>query len=483
VKWSFPARPSFYIRLIVIIGISLVLGVASIWLPPGFLFAAIAGIVFLAIAWRWPEIALLGLLVITSTAYDIYSFPKIPIGVGNLIITDVIMLFLIGVILLHVLADSKPFFIHTPLDLPILLFYGMGILSTGIAIFKSSVSFNQSLHEVRIATLYLTFFIVTNFIRDERRLRRLLYGLILMTALVAIAMIVQYILGDAIIILPGRVESLATGGSVASGVTRILPPGQSLALIGMISAIILLLVYKDQRTQILNILMVFVTGLAVLFTFNRNYWVSVGLAILILMVIVSKQDRMRAAGVLASLIIIGLICIVPLSLLAGEQASNLINSTFDRMASIFDPTTSREVSLQYRDIEIEYATSQIVRNPFIGLGFGASYRPLDSRLDPSYQEYGGYYIHNGHFYIMLKAGGIGYLGLLICLALFVARGLLKWKKVPNPLFRGVVLAFTLTIIGISVSATVNPIYMQYYWTPLLGIMMGTNEIIYRLSQV
>jgi hypothetical protein len=26
---------------------------------------------------------------------------------------------------------------------------------------------------------------------------------------------------------------------------------------------------------------------------------------------------------------------------------------------------------------------------------------------------------------------------------------------------------------------VNPIFMQWYWTPILGIMMGTNEVILR----
>jgi hypothetical protein len=36
----------------------------------------------------------------------------------------------------------------------------------------------------------------------------------------------------------------------------------------------------------------------------------------------------------------------------------------------------------------------------------------------------------------------------------------------------------LTYLGVIVGSIVNPMFMQWYWTPIIGIMMGTNEVIY-----
>jgi hypothetical protein len=48
--------------------------------------------------------------------------------------------------------------------------------------------------------------------------------------------------------------------------------------------------------------------------------------------------------------------------------------------------------------------------------------------------------------------------------------------------RGTMLAFALTYIAVLVGSIVNPMLMQWYWMPLIGIMMGVNEVIIRLSQ-
>ena len=237
-------KPSLLMQLIVVYGLGLLLGITSIWLPPYFLLIGIAGIIYLIVAWSWPEIALLGVLLFTSTIFDIYALPSIPIGIGNLVISDILIFVLIGIILLRGVIKSASYFIHTPIDVPLLAFYGTALLATAVGIYSSRVTFNQSLGEVRVVNFFLTFFIVTNLVRNEKQLRRLYSGIIFLAIIVAIAMIAQYSLGNAIKILPGRVETLSTAGTTSYGITRVLPPGQSLVMLGFICLVVQMLFDK-----------------------------------------------------------------------------------------------------------------------------------------------------------------------------------------------------------------------------------------------
>jgi len=143
--------------------------------------------------------------------------------------------------------------------------------------------------------------------------------------------------------------------------------------------------------------------------------------------------------------------------------------------------------LQYRFIEISYALPQIAAHPILGLGLGAIYRPWDPRIDVNYYQPTTWdkrtYIHNGHLWVILKTGILGYLCLLWLMFTFCKRGLQKWTEIPDTYLKGIVLSFTIIFICLFAVALVNPIYPDNFWVPILGIMMGTNEIIYRLNQV
>jgi hypothetical protein len=43
--------------------------------------------------------------------------------------------------------------------------------------------------------------------------------------------------------------------------------------------------------------------------------------------------------------------------------------------------------------------------------------------------------------------------------------------------RGVVLGFTLVYLAVLLAAVVNSPFMQWFWTPVFGIIMGINEVI------
>jgi hypothetical protein len=473
-------QPSILNQFIVACGLGLLLGIASIKVPAFLLLLGVAGIFYVVIAWFWPEIALLGILFFTSTIFDIYAYPSIPIGIGNLIISDILLFALIGIIFLRVLYRSSSYLIHTPLDKLLLAFYGTAILATAFGIYNSRISFNESLGEVRIVNFYLTFFIVTNLVRNEKQLRRLYGGVIVLAIFVASAMIAQYVLGPAVPILPGRVEVLATAGATSYGVTRVLPPGQSLVLLGFVCLAVQMLFDKKSSRFGLYLIQIGIIGLAVLLTFNRSFWTAITLALFLVGLLISLRDKVKYAKIAFWVVLIGIIVLTPLLAVKGGRVGKLVAGITVRMATLFSPDTTQEGSLIYRYIENEHAYSQIVAHPFLGLGLGAYYRQVDRRIDPR-QSVGSTYIHNGHLYVMLKTGLIGYVFCICLFLLFAKRGFQNWKQISDPLLKGIVLSSATVVIGILVANMVNPIFMTWYWPPAIGVMLGMGEVVLRLK--
>jgi len=475
-------RPPILTQLIVIFGLGLFLGIISIWLPPYFVIVGIAGIIYLVVAWLWPEIALLGILLFTSTIFDIYSLPSIPIGVGNLIVSDILIIVLIGIIFYRGMVRHISYFIHTPLDMPLLAFYGTAILATAVAIFNSRLTFNRSLGEIRIINYYLIFFIVTNLLRNEKQLRRLYSGIVFLAMFVALAMIVQYSLGNAVKILPGRVDTLSTASVTSYGITRVLPPGQSLILFAFVSLAVQLLFDKTQSRSLIYLIQLGIIGLAVLVTFNRSFWAAIALALLIVGLLISIREQVKYTKIVFWTVIVVTFIFTPLLVVKGGQVEKLMNAIVIRMSTLFNPDTSKEDSLVYRYIENEYAYPQIASHPLIGLGLGANYRPLDRRLD--FGPAAGsltFYVHNGHLWVILKTGLMGYLFFMWFLLLFIKRGLQNWKGIHDVFLKGLVLSFVAMVIGILAAVTVNPIVNQSNWAPIIAVMLGMSEVILRLN--
>ena len=135
--------------------------------------------------------------------------------------------------------------------------------------------------------------------------------------------------------------------------------------------------------------------------------------------------------------------------------------------------TANESSLQWRYAENSYVLPQVISHPILGIGFGARYRSFDPRLDFDLSEVDlRSYIHNAHFWIVMKAGPLGYLCFMWLSIMFLFRGFKYFRLITDCKMRGYVLGFTLTYLGALIGAILNPIFLQWYWTPLIGIMMG-----------
>ena len=87
-----------------------------------------------------PDVALLGILIATSSIIFENRLPLIPIGIGSLHIPDFILLELLAVIIVRGLVASDFKIIRTSLDWPLLAFYVVALFSTFMAISQSSLA-------------------------------------------------------------------------------------------------------------------------------------------------------------------------------------------------------------------------------------------------------------------------------------------------------------------------------------------------------
>ena len=479
-------RPNWSVLQIVAgFGCGLALGIACLQLSVLLVLLTLAAAILVYAMLKRPEFGLLGILIATSSIVFEEQLPLILIGSISLHMPDILLLSLLGLIVLRWLVNSDFKIVRTPLDRPLLIFYGVTLLSTFIAIFQSSVDVVDARRAIRVLSYYLIFFIVTNLVRELRQLNFLLNSLFLLATVVAAAMIVQFFLGHTVQLLPGYVESLGTQGVVYEDVTRIVPPGWSIILISFVALLCILVLEKTKPRRLLKFLQCGLLGIALLFTFLRSYWAALIIVLFLLGYIFKGHDRRR-------LIRWGLVAIFSVAMILlvifidpGSRAAKLAGASMDRLSTLGRSGTfqGKDSSLNWRKIENRYAFSTIASHPLIGLGMGARYRPRDRRLDQrgassrSFDFRG--FIHNGHLWILLQSGMIGYLSLMWLSLAFLIRGFRYWQSIANDRMRGVVLGFTLVYLAVLIAAVVNSTFMQWNWVPVIGLIMGINEVILR----
>jgi len=476
-----PRAIKIAVQLLVLAGVGLLLGGLSARFSPVVVLAVVAGIGIALVVLRRAELGVLLILVATSTVLAADNMPRVPIPVGQLLLSDVILLVLLGLAIVHPLLSRRSEATGTPLDLPFLLFFGMATLSTFLAIQRGAVDYLTALTKMRAFTYYLTFFIITRLVLQERQIKLLIRGFLLLAGLVSVAMIAQFALGTSIGLLAGRVEALRTEGTTYAGITRILPPGQSLVLVGFVTMTFRMLLARPTPGALGRLLWWGLLAAALILTFNRSFWVVTTITLVMGVLLARGQDRRKA-----TLWILGLGFLLAVVLLLvfydpESEAARLASATLDRLTTLVSRETFADPfrsSLRWRDFEYKYAIPQILARPITGIGLGTFYRPYLYGIDWVGFD-GRSYTHNGHLSILMTTGLVGYLSFLWLSLAFLKRGFQYWHQVADPLLRATVLAFTLTYLGLFFISVVSSIFMDWFWMPVIGLMMGVNEVIIR----
>lgn len=474
-----PAFTAHQLILIIVSGI--ILGAAIVFISPWLTLAMMILFILFFLILKMPELGILGIILLTSTLLSSESNLGIYVGIGHIYLTDILLLTLLASIGIRGLAEPDFKLIHTPLDISLLAFVCIAFISTISAILYSSLTLQQSLGEVRNIANYLTFFAITNLLRTKKQVNILTGGLVVFASLVAIAMIIQYALGASTPLFPGRVEVLSTEGVNFSDVTRIIPPGYSLVFIMFIFLSVIQCCDEFNIQHLWLVVPWLLTGMGVVLTFKRHFWAAAIVIFFLLLYLSKKSELKRIAGWAVSISITLAIALFAGITMIGQPAKDLLDSSIIRLASLTNPGTYLDTnsSLRWRDFEYKYAIPQIIDHPVLGLGLGAQYRPFVSHRD--HAEYDGRgFIHNGHIWVMVKTGLLGYLAILCVMISFVYRGLRYWKTLSTTGAMAAVLGFTLAYIGMLIGSIVEPMIIEWRWTALLAVLMGLNEVIIRL---
>lgn len=464
--------PGAFSRLteICLICLGLLVGFGGLSISPLWTVAGLVVALSMIGLFKWPELLPLAFLVITSTVIRVDQAPSLSIGFGTLYITDILLLIAIAYIALSLITKPDFKLVRTPLDWPLVVFWVASLTSTIIAVAVSSLPWKQSLHETRVVTGYLLFFVVTNLIRNKKQLTHLINGLIYLATAVAIVTIVQHFLGHSPLVLTGRIEKF-------DGVTRVILPGQSIIMIAL-TAVFATLVFD--KATILRFCQCGLLVIAMAITFFRASWVVAVLSIMVIAFSARGREAQRliVCGVAATAI--GSVFLLVVLARPISPEARAAGAASQRLETLFENRTYQNPysSLRWRDFEYKYAFPRVLSHPLLGLGLGAYYRPLTSKDHKDFD--GRAFIHNGHLYVLLKAGGIAYLALICFTILALVRGLRFWKLIEDSYMKGIVLAFALTFMEVIVVSIVEPYMMQMPWTPVIGIMAGINESAFRL---
>ncbi len=474
-------RPAF-VHLLVVVGVGAGLGAATAVLPR---FLAVALVVAAIAAW-WiaprPEFGLLLILGITGGLVNYDVLPYLNLGPISFHVTDLLLLYLLGLVAIQLLVRRDFPFVSTGLDTPLLLFFGAALISVVTAIGQFGVNANIAVREFRIVAYWLGFFAVTQLIRTQRQLHRLVGGLVVLSILMTGVVLLQMAIPSLPLVRVSS-ETLVTAGQEFKGVSRVWITGERIIYVMLIVAVCLFVFVQSMRLRRIFAGLTVVLFLWLFLSFQRNYWLTTALSLGILGFLLDWPQRLR----LLRWAVLGLAILAFVFAIPGSPLASWGNAALDRVLSLQQGTLERDMSAILREAELQFALRKVAEYPVFGVGIGNAYRPWIQLFDyfPNALTADSrgltWYCHNAYVWIWVKMGTLG-LGpfLWLCFA-FLYRGFRNWRRIPDVTWRAIVLGFTLAFVGQMVSNLVAPNFIQSWVLIIYPVMMGINELVFKWS--
>jgi len=298
----------------------------------------------------------------------------------------------------------------------------------------------------------------------------------------AVFMVVQQAVGTSVSIIPGQ-ETVKTATAVSQGVmtgiAKVTAPGEMLAYVMLLPAFILCVTPGYLRgRKWLGLIPVILLPLAITFTFTRGLWLGVILESVIF-ILISRLKSKRFIGLILTLVM-GAIAFVYLLNVYFPRIDAVVAGLSYRFESLATNELEEDGSMQYRLKETEAAILTIKERPVMGLGLGAEYRtPWDS-WDAIHRSF--VFVHNGYLYLLKDMGIVGFLPILWFSIAHLMVGVSAWYRLQDPILKGIVIGFTLSYLAILVASTSQPRLLETNSVPILGVILGINQVAIKLGQ-
>jgi O-antigen ligase len=428
---------------------------------------------------RKPEIGILVIVILISSIIFTESLPILPIGIGSLHISDIILFLLLFLPFYDYLIAGRRYIIFRSLDLPLLFFFVTCILAALASVLLHDVPVERVVRNFRFFTYYLLFFSIMNHVRTLKQVRFLVNALFCVGTVVGIAMLAQSILGESVRLMPGRLESTVTIDAFHMA-TRILPPGQSLVFLLFVTSVIFMSLSKIASSKPWHYLVLFSSGIGVILTYNRSFWAGSILCFFIFFLFCKSSARRRM--LVSALLWLLIVTIFLFTLLLFDTKGRVADTTSaieHRFKSLFTgDKLYQSGSLEYRKLENRYAFARIKKNIFLGNGLANDYRP------PIFgsHDYNTYYIHNGYLFIFLQVGLIGFVPLLWFFSSFLIRTFKNLKHIEDDYYRSLITGFAYSVIGVLIINITIPMFRQWFSIVAIVTVIGLTESIFRICE-
>ncbi len=414
------------------------------------------------------------------------------------------------VLLLLIIFFKSKIYARTPLDLPLLCFIVVGLVSM-IINYEPGVPWYAGFLGLRQILRYVVLYYIVVWAKLTRPqiilLLKVMAGLVLLEVSLGLA---QALIGERadMFFLPGKRREFPALDLVA-GVEQFWLSGQRVfATLGR----------YDRLGVFLSFFLLIFSGLVFELKNIRARKILLGLIILSLPTFFLTYSRLSWLGFLFGLFFMGiifkrsraLIAIFSISLLTlflylsffvimnQTRASRLTDRSYmapaERILEAFSPKAWREGYKGFgRPYFLAEAPSKIIaRHPVFGVGTGqfgggvAASLGLRLRYDEAGLPFGiegkAGQIDNNWFALWGEFGTLGLLAWILMLALCVKTSYTLWQRSPDPLSRGLGLGFLGALLGASLIAFLGPYFevrqlSMYLWV-FAGIVVSLRNISY-----
>jgi O-antigen ligase len=394
-----------------LVGLAVVLGLASAVLPPWFIVAALLLPAVAMLVLARPELGLIALLAFVCGLVHPALQPHIPIFGGALAAADV-TLAMLAVYAAWMLASqngtspsaSAPVIGARWLATALGLFAASFVIAIPLSLWYRDLNPTTVLGEARDLAYLAVLPIALVILRQPARQRRFVVGVVVLGCLFSVGQILQGVFNIQVFGVASRLVVLETLGREEYGTTRSLTLGTGVitfALLLTLGAYMLGVIRKPLFLAVSGLLLV---GIAL--TFGRTTYATVAVSLFLAVVWLDSKKLPQLVGLFVLFVALG-------SATVGLLKPQSLAAAYYRITSVGTEVASG-YSAQGRIWEFEAMLPQIQQHPWTGLGLGADYikrrgASADSGLDR--------YVHNAYLYM---AGKLGLPALLFFLATVAA---------------------------------------------------------------
>jgi hypothetical protein len=440
-------------------------------------------IAFTLIAFMWPAIGVLVLILSTSSFMYHDALTIAMAGGHKLSPSDVILVILMLSYAFRRALNFRYGILSSPITVP----YVTMLLVVFLAALHSMLQFGIKpgiiLAAARGYIYYAFFFAVLGLIYERKHVRFLMQAVLGIGILVSLLMIAQFLIGPGTRIFLGGSSALRL--EFSGSYVRLLPPGIVVLMVSLFYSISYVSFTNRLRDRRAMLIIASICSLGLVMSLTRMVWMGCVVSVALSAIFFHKITRMKLVTFPLS-IVASLLAVMVLSYMClwaiGHQRSEMLQHITERFLSVLQMEEyQRGSSLDYRRLEYEDMKPYLKRHFLFGFGFGNSYRFF---WNPETQKYNrpSFYVHNSALAILLPMG-IGGLTTFFWLIVSVLRYCTrKLYQIDDPFAKSLLMATFLTISALIVACMTEPTFSTPDRSLPIALLCGLTVITARQAE-